>query len=301
MKILITGGTGLIGSAFISKYSDYQFTVLTRSIAASKTRVAASVTLIDSLDSLANLDNFDAVINLAGEAIIDKRWSEAQKARICLSRWQTTQKLVELFALSASPPKVFLSGSAIGAYGHRESEVLSEESAVKVADFPSLVCLDWENAASKAAPYTRVVLLRTGIVLSKRGGALAKMLLPFKCGLGGRIADGKHFMAWIHYQDHLRAMDFLLHNSTIAGAVNLVAPEPQTNAVFTKTLGQVLRRITVLPMPKFVLKALLGESSCLLLDSQKVKPQVLLDNGFQFSFPSLAEAIRHCLQPRDES
>ncbi|MEX1664836.1 TIGR01777 family oxidoreductase [Zhongshania arctica] len=291
MKVLITGGTGLIGSALISSAVGFEFTVLTRSIAKAKSILPASVKYIDSLAKLHNLDGFDAVINLAGEPIIGKRWSEQQKDQICQSRWQTTEELVQLFAHSKMPPKVFISGSAIGVYGDRGDESLTEVSSIAERDFSTMLCQRWETIAKQAEPYTRVVLLRTGIVLSAQGGALAKMLLPFKCGLGGRISTGQQYMAWIHYRDHINAIHFLLNETNISGPVNLVAPNAEKNMVFTQVLAKTLHRMAIFPMPKIVLRVLLGEASSLLLDSQKVLPQTLLNRGFVFKFNKLKPAL----------
>jgi uncharacterized protein (TIGR01777 family) len=295
MNILMTGGTGLIGQAFIRQFSDHQFTVLTRSIFNGNAVLPAAVSVIDSLDKLHNLDAFDAVINLAGEPIIDKRWSPKQKHIIRQSRWLLTQQLVALFALSQKPPSVFLSGSAIGVYGDRGDQILTETSPVEAGNFPTQLCLGWEEIAMQADPYTRVVLLRTGIVLAAHGGALAKMLLPFRCFLGGRIGDGEQYMSCIHYQDHIHAMHYILLEKSISGAVNLVAPKTQKNSTFTKILAKSLSRVAFLPIPKKVLQLLLGESSCLLLDSQNVVPQKLLDSGFNFKFHSLKPALNDLL------
>jgi uncharacterized protein (TIGR01777 family) len=295
MNILMTGGTGLIGQAFIRQFSDHQFTVLTRSIFNGNAVLPAAVSVIDSLDKLQNLDAFDAVINLAGEPIIDKRWSPKQKHIIRQSRWLLTQQLVALFAHSQKPPSVFLSGSAIGVYGDRGDQILTETSPVEAGNFPTQLCLGWEEIAMQADPYTRVVLLRTGIVLAAHGGALAKMLLPFRCFLGGRIGDGEQYMSCIHYQDHIHAMHYILLEKSISGAVNLVAPKTQKNSTFTKILAKSLSRVAFLPIPKKVLQLLLGESSCLLLDSQNVVPQKLLDSGFNFKFHSLKPALNDLL------
>ncbi len=303
MKILITGGTGLIGRSFIEQFSEYQITALTRSISKAEILFPSSVKLIDSLESLQNLDMFDAVINLAGEPIIDKRWSEKQKQIISQSRWKITQQLVDLFACSHKPPKVFLSGSAIGVYGNRGDKVLTESCAVQKTDFPTAVCLRWEELAKQAEPYTRVVLLRTGIVLSPRGGALVKMLLPFKCCLGGRIGNGRQYMSWIHYQDYINALDYLLTEKSLFSAVNVVAPQAVTHRLFTQVLAASMHRLAILPVPRKIMQYLLGESSCLLLDSQRVVPQALLISGFQFSFPSLKSALIDVLKnlPNKES
>jgi len=305
MKILMTGGTGLIGEAFIRQFPEHQFTVLTRSIASQSAKLATfnnnaampvKVDFIDTLEPLKNLDGFDAVINLAGEPIIDKRWSPKQKHIICQSRWSLTQQLVDLFTNSQTPPAVFLSGSAIGVYGDCGDQPVTEDSAVEGTDFASQLCRNWEQIALGAAPYTRVVLLRTGIVLAAHGGALGKMLLPFKCGLGGPIGGGKQFMSWIHYQDHINAMHFALLESSISGAVNLVAPGAQTNRVFTQTLAKALNRLAVFPLPKKILQLLLGESACLLLDSQNIVPQKLMQSGFEFKFYRLKLALENLLK-----
>ncbi len=301
MNILITGGTGLIGSAFIRQFDEHQYTVLTRSPAHAKTLLPAHVQLLDSLERLDNLDTFDAVINLAGAAIIDKRWSDQRKQEICNSRWLLTEQLVELFARSEKPPQVFLSGSAIGVYGHHGSDDLTEDSPVKERDFPTKLCLQWETIARRAEPYTRVALLRTGIVLAPKGGALGKMLLPFKLCLGGRIGSGEQYMSWIHYQDHINAMHYLLNEASVAGPVNLVAPNPQTNSQFTQALAKALGRIAIFPVPKQVMQLLLGESACLLLDSQKVLPNKLLDSGFKFKFEHLAAALNDVVRGKNHS
>ncbi|MCO4837746.1 MAG: TIGR01777 family oxidoreductase [Oceanospirillaceae bacterium] len=300
MEILITGGTGLIGRAFIEQFNAHHFTVLSRAkIAAPKQPPASGqVTLIHSLDHLHNLDLFDAVINLAGEPIIDKRWSTQQKQVIRDSRWLLTQRLVDLFENSQRPPSVFLNGSAIGVYGDHGAQDLTEEFPVQVYDFPTELCLGWEDVALKASPYTRVVLLRTGIVLSAKGGALAKMLLPFKCFLGGRIGDGEQYMSWIHYQDHIHAMHHVLLEKSIVGPVNLVAPDAQKNRAFTASLAASLNRVAVLPVPRKAMQLLLGESACLLLDSQKVVPEKLLDSGFKFKFSTLKLALQDLLGTR---
>lgn len=293
MKILITGGTGLIGRAFMSHYGDYHYTLLSRTTGALKKAIVTNnpVVMISSLEQLDNLDDFDAVINLAGEPIIDKRWSVKQKKVICDSRWELTQKLVSLFEASKDAPSVFINGSAIGVYGDRGDEVLHEDVPVKVHDFSSQLCLGWEDIAHKASPFTRVVLLRTGIFLASNGGALAKMVLPFKLCLGGRISHGQHYMSWVHGLDHIRAMHFVLNQKSIQGPVNLVAPNPQKNTDFTQDLAKALNRIAIFPMPKKALQIILGESSCLLLDSQRVVPKKLTDNGFEFKFPNLAQAF----------
>ena len=295
MNILITGGTGLIGLAFIKQFKDDQFTLLSRDSSKARSILPSQVKVINSLASLDNLNDFDAVINLAGEPIIDKRWDKLQKSIICQSRWQITQKLVDLFSVSEQPPQVFISGSAIGIYGNRDTKKLTESSSLIDNDFPSKVCLEWENIAQKATPYTRVVLIRTGIVLSTKGGALTKMLLPFKLGLGGKVSSGEHYMSWIHIQDHINAIQHVISQPALTGAVNLVAPEPEQNNEFTRQLAKALKRIAIMPAPKWLLTIILGESSCLLTDSQRVLPDKLTASGFEFKYPNLKSAFSQLL------
>ena len=295
MKILITGGTGLIGKRFIETYTHHQYTVLTRSMENAKSKLPESVVFIDSLNGLENLNAFDAVINLAGEPIVDKRWTEKQKRVICDSRWDITQQLVELFYESTKPPSVFLSGSAIGVYGDHGDFVITERDISTQHNFASSVCAQWESIAKKAAPYTRLVQLRTGIVLDPKGGALAKMLPPFKMCLGGRIGDGRQYMSWIHIEDMLSAMEFLLNNTESNGVFNMVAPTPVTNQQFTDELASALHRFAILPVPNIMLKLLLGESSALLLGSQRVVPEGLLNGSFVYKFPDLKSAFTDLL------
>ncbi|RLT96828.1 TIGR01777 family oxidoreductase [Ketobacter sp.] len=293
MNILMTGGTGLIGRAFIEHHGDYAYTVLTRSRQPAPT--SANVSLIHSLEHLQHLDEYDAVINLAGEPILGKRWTARQKEVIRQSRWHTTQRLVDLIAQSQSPPRVFLSGSAIGVYGNRGDTLLDESAAVGGSDFASSLCVRWEALARDAEPFTRVVLLRTGIVLDTRGGALRKMQLPFKFGMGGRIGHGRQYMSWIHWLDQIEAMNFLLTREGLSGPVNLVAPGAVTNADYTLGLAKALHRPAVLPMPEPLVKTLFGEAGSLLLDSQRVVPKKLLESGFQFAFDRLPAALEDLL------
>lgn len=295
MRIFITGGTGFIGSHFIKRFPEYEYTVLARDLERAKQVLPDSVTFIESLDQIQNFDAYDAVVNLAGEPIIDKRWSGKQKDRICQSRWQLTQQLVQLIDASKSPPGVFLSGSAIGVYGNHSEQWIDESTPVESSDFPSTVCVHWEEIANRVSPQVRLVTLRTGIVLAKEQGALSKMLLPFKLGLGGPLGHGNQFMSWIHIDDMTSAMKYLLDEAEISGPVNLVSPNPVMNKMFTRALAAQLKRFAILPMPGFVLKALMGESSVLLLDSQRLKPNTLLENGFQFRYPELELALTDLL------
>jgi len=289
----------LIGSQFIHHYPEFQYTVVTRDIKAARKKLPASVELISSLNTLDNLDGFDGVVNLAGEPLIGKRWSGSDADKIRTSRLHTTAKLVELFHQSNQPPGVFLSGSAIGIYGETGAQSFDEAAELTANDFAAALCQDWELTAAQAAIKTRVVNLRTGIVLSTKGGALSQMLPSFRFGLGGPIGNGEQFMSWIHMEDMLRAMHALLR-SNISGAVNMVAPKPLTNARFSAVLASVLRRPAFLRVPPFMLKLILKDSSELLLASQRITPFKLIESGFEFKYPELEGALRNLLTKDSE-
>lgn len=297
MKILMTGGTGLIGSRFINEFEQHDYTVLTRSPYQAKIDLPPQTHIINDLSKLENLNEFDAVINLAGEPIMDKRWSQRQKAMICQSRWHTTDKLVKLFSQSDNPPKVFISGSAVGIYGDHKEEFLSETHGVFARDFASRLCQRWEKIASEAKAYTRVVQLRTGIVLDAQGGALAKMLPMFKLSLGGKIGNGEQFMPWIHIHDMIKGIHFLLNHKASEGAFNLVSPHAITNYQFTEELAHTLGKHAYFTLPKAVIRPLFGESSALLLGSQRVVPEKLIEAGFHFDFPEIEDAFVDLLMP----
>ncbi len=288
MHILITGATGLIGSAIVQQLSEYRYTALIRSQSSSD-QLPDYCQTITSLDQLDNLNSFDAVINLAGEPIADKRWSVKRKKVLIDSRCDLTDKLAQLFLVSDNPPKVWLSGSAIGIYGDGGQSELTEQSLFG-KDFAADLCLQWEQLARQAHDVTRLVLLRTAVVLSPHGGALAKMLPPFKLGLGGPIGSGQQYMSWIHIDDYVSAIKFLL-TTDIAGAVNMTSPNPLPNHRFTALLAKAVKRPAFFRVPQPILEALMGESSCLLLFSQQVKPCVLNNAGYNFQFSELEDAF----------
>jgi uncharacterized protein (TIGR01777 family) len=288
-RMLITGGTGLIGRSLIkSLYNKYAITVVTRDPARAK-RLLGDNTSYITAEALKSVDEFDAVINLAGEPIADKRWTVAQKERICKSRWDITQQLVDLINASAKPPSAFISGSAIGVYGRQGDKVVTEEFTDFNDEFSREVCKKWEDIALQAT--TRTCVMRTGVVLSDKGGALAKMLMPFRLGLGGPISTGKQFMAWIHIEDMVKGIEYLLDSNEAKGVYNLTSPNPNTNHFFSLALARRLERPCIFRVPAFVIKTLMGESSDLVLFGQKVVPQRLLDEGFTFSYPTLNEAL----------
>jgi len=235
------------------------------------------------------------VIHLAGESIFG-RWTDAKKAKIIKSRVAGTLNLAKSLAQAEEKPKVFICGSAIGYYGNRGDELLREESAPG-AGFLAQVCQEWEEATTPAVQADiRTVHIRTGVVLSTRGGALGAMLTPFKLGVGGRIADGQQWMSWIDLQDMVGAIFHILKNDLLQGPVNMVAPKPVTNTEFTKTLASVLSRPAILPIPAFAVKAVFGEmGEELLLASQKVEPGKLISSGYPFRFRDLRASLQAIL------
>jgi uncharacterized protein (TIGR01777 family) len=236
------------------------------------------------------------VIHLAGESIVG-RWTASKKARIRESRVTGTRNLAQALAMAKVKPQVFVCSSAIGYYGDRGAEVLSEQSAPG-AGFLADVCREWEAAAQHAADAgVRTVQIRTGVVLSPSGGALGKMLTPFKLGVGGRIGDGRQWMSWIDVQDMIAAIHHILQTDSLHGPVNMVAPKPVTNAEFTRTLAGVLSRPAIFPMPAFAVKLAFGEmGETVLLGSQRVEPANLLASGYQFSFRDLRASLENVLR-----
>ena len=297
MKILISGASGLVGTHLIP-------TLLAKGNQVYKL-VRHAPRGIDEIEWDAEkgfadeeqLENFDAVVHLAGDNVASENWSDAKKRSIRDSRVTGTRVLVDALKRRVKPPKHFISASATGFYGNREAEILNEASAAGTGFLPE-VCQEWEAEASKAGNFgARVVLLRTGIVLAKDGGALAKMLTPFKFGVGGTTGSGKQWMSWIAIDDEIKAIHFVLDNTDIQGAVNLVAPNAVTNAEFTATLGKVINRPTFLSTPEFAIKLLFGEmGETLLLEGARVYPQKLLDAKFEFDYPNLEPAMRHVLR-----
>ena len=295
MKILITGGTGLIGSKLIpTLLPEHDIVGLTRSVAAAEHKLGSDVKWVSSLSDLLDLNEFDAVINLAGEPIVAKRWSASQKQRLENSRWEITRKLTDLFNKSTQPPEVFISGSAIGYYGRQNAAPIDERFDKPHDEFSHQLCKKWESIALEAqSERTRVCILRTGIVLAKNEGALGKMELPFKLGLGGPIGAGDHYMSWIHINDMVAAIGLLLTQKNSSGIFNLTAPETVSNAVFSQCLAGALHRPCLLFTPKMALKLAMGEMADLLIHGQNVIPKHLLDLGFVFTHPKLDQALKH--------
>jgi len=301
MKIIVTGSSGLIGSALVAaliRRGD-EVTCLVRGAAHARRADGAREVLWNpargELDA-ADIEGHDAAVHLAGDPIAEGRWTEEKKRRIRESRAQGTQLLAATLAKLKTPPSVMASASAVGYYGDRGDETLTETSAPG-ADFLSGVCREWEASteAAKAAGI-RVVLLRFGVVLSGRGGALTKMLTPFKFGAGGKIGSGRQYMSWIALEDAVGAILHALAHEELEGAVNVVAPRAVTNAEFTKTLGGVLGRPTLLAVPAFAARLAFGEmADAALLASQRAEPARLAASNYQFKYPELEGALRHAV------
>ena len=287
MDVAITGSSGLIGSALGAalRAAGHRVRPIVRRPATAPDEIS-----VDALD----LTGLDAVVNLAGEGIGEKRWNDEQKRRIVESRLVGTTKLAAAVAEAGVP--VLLSGSAIGYYGNRGDDVLTEDSDPGTG-FLAELCVGWEHATRAASDAgARVALLRTGIVLTPTGGALKKLLPLFKIGVGGRMGTGKQWVSWVTLEDHVRATMHLL-TAGISGAVNVVAPNPVTNAEQAKTLGRVLKRPSFLPTPSFGPKLVLGAelAAALLNDSQRVVPERLVESGFEHAHPELEGALRSLL------
>lgn len=295
MNILVSGSTGLIGSALVRslRIADHRVAALVRGKPdAPDVQWDPHRGTIDA----ARLDGFDAVVHLAGENIAKGLWTGAKKDRIRSSRVDGTRLLCRTLARTPRPPRTLICASAIGYYGDRGDEVLSEDSAAG-NDFLANVCREWEAAADAARDAgIRVVHLRIGVVLDPAGGALRPMLPLFRLGLGGRLGSGRQFMSWITRTDVIRVVCFALQRESLAGPVNTVAPHAVTNREFTRTLGTVLRRPTILPAPAFALRLVLREmADALLLSSTRVEPARLRAEGFEFEHPELEDALRAIL------
>jgi uncharacterized protein (TIGR01777 family) len=300
MKVAVTGASGLVGSAlvpFLSK-SGHEVVRLVRRgpRAEDEVRWDPARGEIDA----AGLEAVEGVVHLSGENLAGGRWTEARKARLIDSRVGSTRTLARALAALKRPPTVLVSMSAIGYYGSRGDAWLDESSPAE-GDFLARLCVDWEAAATPAGGVgIRVVHPRLGVVLSPAGGALGKMLLPFRAGLGGVVGPGTQYMSWVAIDDVLGAIDHALVADGPGGVFNLVAPEPVTNREFTRTLGRVLGRPTLIPVPAFALRMALGEmADATLLASTRVRPRRLEETKYVFRFPALEGALRHVLGKED--
>lgn len=293
MKVLITGGTGFIGSALTEALLNRHYDVshLTRS-------PGESAEGITSFDTIPNDKNFDVIVNLAGHPIADRRWTKSTKDQIVLSRLATTQKVISHIENQTIKPRLFISGSAIGVYGLGKDKGSVRESDIRDSSFSSTLCYQWETVAKQAcAMGVRTCILRTGIVLGKNQGALKKMVLPFKLCLGGKVGQGDQWMPWIHIKDMINSILYCIDNEELAGEINLTAPNPVTNEDFTQVLGKVLSRPTFMSMPEWVISLLMGEMGKeLLLNGKKVIPSKLLNAGYNFEYTDLQPALTDILK-----
>lgn len=297
MKLVIAGGTGFIGPALCGRLAQagHSLILLSRSpsrkiLPLNQQKLAWNPPSPGPWE--ASVDGADAIINLAGEPIAARRWSERQKGRIHLSRVHTTRALVAAIGKAKNKPKFMLNASAIGYYGPHGNETLTEE-ANPGGDFLARVCVAWEDEAKKAEDYgLRVIRLRTGIVLGKGGGALAKMVLPFKLFAGGPLGEGNQWMSWIQLEDEIGLILFLLEHPSAHGALNGTAPNPVTMKEFCKTLGDVLNRPSWAPVPAFALHLLLGDMADMLVTGQRVLPAQAQKLGYNFKYPTLLHALQ---------
>ncbi|MFH2123723.1 MAG: TIGR01777 family oxidoreductase [Pseudomonadota bacterium] len=296
MKALITGGTGFVGQHLAQRLSS----PIIAGRNPDKIKQLFTGSEVRKWDGSASagssfFDGVDTVFHLAGESIFQGRWDTAKKERIRASRVDGTRHLVDLIAGSEKRPATLISSSAVGYYGSRKDEKLHEGSTPG-DDFLAKVCLEWEKEAMRAQEYgVRVVLIRTGVVLGKNGGALAQMLPPFQLGLGGRLGSGRQYMSWIHMDDLTAIMLYAQENTNLQGPINAVAPNPITNHEFTRSLARSLGRPALLPVPGFALKIALGEVADVLLGSQRVIPEALQQAGYTHAFPDIKVALRNLL------
>lgn len=302
MRALVTGGTGLIGRALSQSLIDDGHEVLVLSRDANRREGLPSSVQVVQWDAQTTegwghlLNEVDVVVNLAGESLADGRWTDARKQRIVDSRINTGQLLVEAIRIASQRPTAFIQSSAVGYYGSRGEEVLDESSGPG-SDYLARVCFDWE---ASTAPVERMgvrrAIARTGIVLSTNGGALPKILLPFKLFAGGPMGNGQQWWPWIHMDDEVRAIRFLMDNEMATGPFNLTAPAPLSNKEFASVVGKVMGRPAFLPAPAPALKLALGEMSTVLLDGQRALPRRLQELGFEFNHPALEGALEDLLK-----
>ncbi|MBV4505681.1 TIGR01777 family oxidoreductase [Pseudomonas sp. BW13M1] len=294
MHILLTGGTGLIGQHLCQMWRQqgHRLTVWSRRPEQVAKICGTGVRGVARLEDIADDDEVDAVVNLAGAPIADRPWTAARRNLLWASRVTLTEQLLAWLERRERRPQVLVSGSAVGWYGDGGERELTEASQPVKEDFASQLCIAWEETAQRAeALGIRVVLVRTGLVLAADGGFLSRLRLPYKLGLGGPLGDGRQWMPWVHIDDQIGLIDFLLQHNEASGPYNACAPEPVRNREFAKRLGRTLHRPAFMPMPALLLKAGLGELSTLLLGGQRARPVRLLAAGFTFRFNDLQSAL----------
>ena len=298
MRILLTGGTGLIGQALCQHWQRQGHELWVWSRDPHKVqRLCSGARSVQRLGDLDPAQPFDAVVNLAGAPIADRPWTAARRALLWRSRVELTRQLVDWIGQQPTAPRVLLSASAIGWYGDQGDTLLTEASPPGGTDFGSTLCIAWEQEAERASTHgVRVACLRIAPVLAAQGGMLARLLLPFRLGLGGRLGSGQQWMPWIHLDDLVGLFDHLLRSNGAQGAFNACAPEAVRNSDFTRALGQALHRPTLLPAPAWALRLALGEMSVLLLGGQHLQPQRTQASGFRWRYPRLESALAALLK-----
>lgn len=303
MRAIVTGGTGLIGRALCRELVDHghEVIVLSRNPDKKEEGLPSQVETVgwDAQSARGwgdRVSETDAIVNLAGAGLADGRWTDERKRSILESRVKAGQAVLEAVSAAATRPKVVIQSSAVGYYGPRGDEVLNEDAAPG-SDYLARVCFDWE---ASTAPVVRMgvrrPVIRTGIVLTTEGGAFPKILLPFKLFAGGPMGNGSQYWPWIHINDEVRAIRFLMENETASGPFNLTAPNPLTNKQFASVVGQAMGRPSLMPAPAFALKLALGEMSTVLLDGQRAVPSRLQELGFEFDFATLDAALKDLLK-----
>ena len=302
MRVFITGGSGLVGRRLIPRLAqrgDHPV-VLTRNAAHAADKLGKEIEAVEGNPTqpgpwMERVAGCDAIVNLVGEGIFNGRWSDTFKATLRDSRIKSTENVAIAIQKAGAKPHVLVNGSAIGYYGFHGDEDLTESSPAG-DDFLAKLCIDWENSAKPMeAMGVRIVLLRTGVVLDKAGGALAQMMLPFKLFAGGPVGSGKQWVSWIHHADEVGIILAALDRRQAAGAINATAPNPATNAQLAKALGAAMSRPSLLPTPGFMLRLALGERACLVLGGQRVLPRRAQELGYVFQFPTIDAALADIL------
>jgi len=294
--VFITGGSGFIGTRLCELLLEQnnKITILSREPESVRQRWENKIDVINELSELTTLTPLDWVINLAGEPIADRPWTQQRKALLIKSRVTLTQSLFNTLNQLTTAPEVIISGSAIGYYDDTGNTIFTESSR-QGKGFAAELCQDWEQAAISDKPHSsRLCLLRTGVVLGKQGGMLKKVSLPFKLGLGGQLGNGKQWLSWIDLDDICQLILFLANNKACQGAYNATSPNPITNYDFTKALGKQLHRPTIATVPAFILKTGLGDAASLLLGSQRILPTKAIEAGFEFTSPDITSCLQHC-------
>lgn len=292
LKIVVAGGTGFIGRRLVNAYvqNNAEVILISRSGTTKQQRGVQCIAWDQIERNLNRFEGCDAIVNLAGESI-NQRWTNKAKHRILHSRIEASQRIAQLVDQLMTKPKCVINGSAMSIYGASNTERFDEMSSARGSGFLEQVIEAWEAAADQIKG-TRLIKLRVGLVLGKGGGSLPLMMMPYRLGVGGRVGKGTQWMSWIHVDDIVRLIQFCIDHDSIHGVVNATAPNPVTNDQFGRELGRAMRRPHYFPVPAFMLKLVLGEMSTLVLEGQQVVPRVLLDNGFEFSFPYVDEALR---------